>query len=301
MNGIHLTGLEGTNPLGFFAALGVQVVFEGRSEVPHLWWSDDVVPHAVVDGSISTEQIVERAMEVFPGWSQGPAIATGLEPAGDVKFKGDDITTYLDRSRNNERDARLAACLVAEGSLDNNGAAKPSDLHFTAGQMKFLKIVTEVLKGVTAEDLRDGMTGPWSYHSKLGSLMWDVADDSNYALSAGDPSKGKKLTNPGAEALAILGISRYPVFGSAGRTLTQGASGGWKRGSFTWPIWTKPASHRAVSSMLAHTTGDEPGLSQRADFYPSWGISRIMQSAIRRSDQGGYGTFGPPEVVWSRD
>lgn len=297
MTGTHLTGLEGTNPLGFFAALGVQVAFDGAAHVPRLWWSEDVVPHAVVDEAFSIEDIAVQAMEVFPAWLESPAVSPGLEPAGDVKFKEEEIVTYLNRSRNSERGARLAACLVAEGSLDNNRKAKPTDLHFTAGQMKFLKIATEVLEGVTAEDLRDGMTGPWPYQSKLGSLMWDVVDDRNYALLASDPSKSKnkKLTNPGPEALAILGLSRYPVFGSPGRTLTQGASGSWKSGLFTWPLWTKPGSLRVVDSLLAHVASD------RADLFPAWGIKRVMQSAIRRSSQGGNGTIGPPEVIWSRE
>ena len=295
MTGTHLTGLEGTNPLGFFAALGVQVAFEGTADMPRLWWSDDVVPHAVVDNSCSVEEITDRAMEVLPAWLESPAISTALEPSGDVKFKESDIATYLARSRNSEPGSRLAACLVAQGSLDNSGVAKPTDLYFTAGQQKFLKMVKDVLNGVTAEDLKIGLTGPWPYQSELSSLMWDVVDDSNYALSASDPSKGKKRTNPGAEALAILGISKYPVFGSSGRTLTQGASGSWKRGSFTWPIWSKPASHRVVASLLAH------GDSAHADLLPAWGITRVMQSAIRRSSQGGYGTFGPPEVIWSRE
>ena len=295
MTGTHLTGLEGTNPLGFFAALGVQVAFEGEAEVPRLWWSDDVVPHAVVDDSYSVEKIALQAMEVFPSWLESPAISTGLEPTGDVKFKESDIATYLTRSRSSAPGAGLAASLVAEGSLDNSGAAKPTDLYFTAGQQKFLKMVIDVLNGVTVEDLAVGLTGPWPYQSELSSLMWDVADDSNYALSASDPSNGKKLTNPGPEALAILGISKFPAFGSSGRTLTPGASGGWKRGSFTWPIWTKPVSHRVVSSLLAHDA------SAQADFLPAWGITRMMQSAIRRSSQGGYGTFGPPEVIWSRE
>lgn len=295
MTGTHLTGLEGTNPLGFFAALGVQVAFDGSTDVPRLWWSDDVVPHAVVDDSFSSEEIADRAMEVFPAWLESPAISTGLKPDGDVKFKESDIATYLAGSRHSGPGADLAACLVAQGSLDNSGVAKPTDLYFTAGQQKFLKMAIDVLSGVTVEDLAIGLTGPWPYQSELSSLMWDVADDSNYALSASDPSKGKKLTNPGPEALAILGISKYPVFGSSGRTLTQGASGGWKRGSFTWPIWTKPASHRVVASLLAHAA------SARADLLPAWGVSRVMQSAIRRSSQGGYGTFGPPEVIWSRE
>lgn len=295
MTGTHLTGLEGTNPLGFFAALGVQVVFEGSSEVPRLWWSDDVVPHAVVDDSYSVEKIANRAMEVFPAWLESPALSPGLEPAGDVKFKESDIAVYLTRSRRSALGAGLAAALVAEGSLDKSGVAKPTDLYFTAGQQKFLKMAVDILEGVTAEDLEIGLSGPWTYQSNLSSLMWDVTDDSNYALSASDPSKGKKLTNPGPEALAILGISRYPVFGSSGRTLTLGASGSWKRGSFTWPMWTKPGSHRIVPSLLTHAA------SAQSDLLPAWGITRVMQSALRRSDQGGYGTFGPPEVIWSRE
>lgn len=304
MTDTHLTGLEGTNPLGFFAALGVQVAFESTTEGPKLWWSDDVVPHAVVDGEYSIEEIAVQAIEVFPAWLESPAINTGLEPAGDVKFKEEDMRIYLSYSRRGGPGAGLPACLIAEGSLDNNGVAKPTDLYFTAGQQKFLKTALEILQGVKEEDVLRGLSGPWPYESKVKSLMWDVTDDRNYALSANDPSdqnKSPKLTNPGPEALAILGLSRFPAFASPQRTLTQGASGGWKRGSFTWPIWAKPASSRVISSLLAHTTGAQPGLSKRADLYPSWGITRVMQSAIRRSDPGGYGTFGPPEVIWSRE
>ncbi len=293
-----LTGLEGTNPLGFFAALGVQVALEDIACTPRLWWSDDVVPHALVDESISVEEIIDRVMNILPIWLESPSICTGLKPIGDVKFDPIGIRAYL---ANAGTDSCLAYCLIAEGSLDNSGVAKPTDLYFTAGQQKFLKIVEDLFRGVTAEDLRVGLIGPWSYESKLSSLMWDIGDDRNYALVASNPSKDKKLTNPGPEALAILGISRYPVFGSLNRTLTQGASGNWKYGSFAWPIWTKPASPRAVFSLLAHTTGLKGELNKRSAFYTSWGINKVIQSAIKRSDQGGYGTFGPPKVVWSCD
>ena len=301
MTGTHLTGLEGMNPLGFFAALGVQVAFAGATDIPRLWWSDDVVPHAVIDGSFSIEEIATQAMEVFPAWLESPAIATGLNPAGDVKFKKSDITTYLKNCQDSGPGAALSASLIAEGSLDNSGVAKPSDLYFTAGQQKFLKMVSDIFIGVKKNHLVEGLIGPWPYASKLSSLMWDVTDDRNYALSASDPSKSKKLTNPGPEALAILGMSCYPVFGSRGRTLTQGASGNWKRGEFTWPIWIKPGSYRAVSSLLAHTTGQLAESNKRSDSYISWGISHVMQSKVKRSSQGGYGVFSPPEVIWSCD
>ena len=38
MSDTHLTGLEGTNPLGFLAALGVQTAFTDEAQQPRLWW-----------------------------------------------------------------------------------------------------------------------------------------------------------------------------------------------------------------------------------------------------------------------
>ena len=304
MNGIHLRGLEGTNPLGFLAALGVQVAFATEDDQPHLWWSDDVVPHAVVDEAFAVDRIVFRTLEACAHWKDAPAVnpkrADGsVMPKGDeLKLKPDDIRPYLGQTRQCDWSGALGTALVAEGSLDNQGVAKPSDFYFTAGQQKFLDMARTILSKTVAEDIAVGLEGPWRYESKLPSLGWDITDDPVYALRADDPSKEKKLANPGPEALALLGLSLHPVFAGRGRTLTRGCSGNWKAGSYTWPLWRKPASLRAVKSLLAHAC-DNRGSSDRRRWYRSWGISTILRSPIRRTDQGGYGTFGPPEVVWS--
>ncbi len=298
--GTHLTGLRGTNPLSFLAALGVQVIFAGTEDEPHLWWSKGILPHAIVS-SIRTDQIAERAIGILPSWKQSPCFQTNLEPLGDVKYAPHHIRQYLEDARCSLLPSDLAHCLVAEGSLDNKGQAKPTDLYFTAGNQKFLSIATDLIQEVTVEDLLDALNGPWPYQRKLQTLMWDVEDDSNYALTANDPSKQSKLINPGVEALAILGLSHYPVFGSRNRTLTRGVSGSWKEGAFSWPMWKKPASYHAVSSLLAHTAAAGFELDRRSDNYRAWGITHVMQSAISRSAQGGYGTFRPAEVVWSCD
>ena len=306
MIGTRLTGLEGTNPLGFLAALGVQVAFASEPERPRLWWSDDVTPRAVVDGGFTIERIADRAREIFIRWKESPALnPTRLDgspmPKGDeLKLAGDDIRAYVGQARRRTPDSALIAALVAEGSLDKLGAAKPSDLYFTAGKQIFLDMARQVLAGASREDVIAGMEGPWAYGSKLPSLMWDVSDDRVYALAASDPAKEKKPTNPGPEALAILGLSLHPVFAGQDRTLTQGCSGSWKAGCYSWPLWRKPASPHAVKSLLAHAfVSDQLSLiEERRRWFHSWGIDRILRSPIRRSDQGGYGTFGPPEVVW---
>ena len=188
---------------------------------------------------------------------------------------------------------------MAEGSLDKQGVAKPSDLYFTAGQQKFLDMTRQVLGGALREDVLTGLEGPWGYESELPSLMWDVSDDRVYALAAVNPSGEDKFTNPGPEALAILGLSLHPVFAGRDRTLTQGCSGSWKEGGYySWPLWHKPASPRAVKSLLAHASHHNPEATDRHSWFQSWGISTVFRSSIRRSQQGGYGTFGPPEIAW---
>ena len=300
MEGTHLTGLEGTNPLGFLAALGVQTIFDLEAEVPRLRWSDDVIPHAMVDPRYTVERIAEHAMRVFPSWRESSALEPGLVPTGDVKFEPGTLRAYLTNNREPTPVNALATALVAEGSLDGNGVAKPTDLYFTAGRQLFLRMACEILQNVTVGDVANALSGPWPYTSELPSLMWDVTDDRIYALAAYDPASEKKLSNPGAEALALVGLARYPVFAGKNRTLTQGFSGSWKRGWYTWPLWDRPAGSGAVRSLLAHASIGPDSHDGRISWYPSWGVTVVLRAAVRRSDQGGYGTFTPPEVVWQR-
>lgn len=301
-DGTVLRGLPGDNPLGFFAALGVQVALAGQGRDQTLHWTDEPIPHPVVSVERGLEEVARAAQAVAMEWLAGPALHEAIDPK--LKFKPPQIQEYLGRGRDAGASGVLTACLLAEDSLDKSGIAKPSSLYFTAGQQKFVSMARKIISEVTEDEIVDDMTKPWSYHSKRESLMWDCVDDRLHALSAADPTKSQnpKLSNPGAEALAVIGLSRYPCFASPQGTLTQGCSGGWKRGRFVWPLWTEPATERAVRSLLAQVGAPaETKAARRAEWYRSWGISRVMESQIRRSDQGGYGTLGPPRVVWQRD
>ena len=309
MNGTRLAGLEGTNPLGFLAALGVQVAFGGEDEQTRLWWSDDITPRAVVDEVFTVERIVDQALHVVARWEKSPAVNPrrldgSVMPKGDeLKLGPSDVRNYLRSGVDDPGDHSnsLTSALVAEGSLDKQGVAKPSDLYFTAGQQKFLDMTRGILRGVTRKDILAGLTGPWDYQNELPSLGWDVVDDRVYALRATDPAPKSgpdpKRTNAGAEALAVLGLSLHPVFAGRERTLTQGCSGSWKAGHYSWPLWRRPASLHAIKSLLAHAY-DHPTAMDRRIWFRAWGVRTILRSPIRRSGQGGYGTFGPPEIAW---
>ena len=301
---IHLEGLDGTNPLGFLAALGVQVIFASESEQPRLWWTKGVAPHAVVDKNFTVDRITDQALRIFALWESSPALnpkhldGSALSRADELKLSPEDIRTYLSQVNERNPSSYLISALVAEGSLDNSHVAKPSDLYFTAGQQKFLDMARKILRGTSRSDVLEGLEGPWTYSSKLPSLMWDVNDDRVYALTANSPTREKKLTNPGPEALAIFGLTLYQVFAGRNRTLTPGCSGDWKAGYYTWPLWSKPSYLNTVKSLLAHTSLNSPKETNHQYWFNSWGITTVFKSSIRRSSQGGYGTFGPPEVVW---
>ena len=301
--GVHLTGLEGVNPLGFFAALGVQVLFADESQQPRLWWTDGVVPHAVVDDGFTIDRIVEQALRTFSKWRESPALSPGFggRAADDAKFDRDDIRRYLAYSHEGGPGSALPPALVSEGSLAVRGVAKPSALYFTSGTQSFLAMARTILTETTAEELVEGLQGPWRYTSRLPSLMWDVADDRSYALSAVKPTRENKFTNPGPEALALLGFTRHPVFASRDRVLTRGCGGRWTGASYSWPLWTRPAGYGAVGALLAQATshGTTPS-DGRSQWYRSWGVSRVLTAAIHRFGKG-YGTFRPPRTVWSRN
>lgn len=308
--GVRLDGLEGTNPLGYFAALGVQVAFALDESPPCLWWTDDVTPRAVIDADFGIGRIAERASRVFREWLHSSAMnptrndGTSMPKADSLKLSPDDLREYLGQHRVHARSRpQFPPAVVAEGSVDRGGAAKPSDLYFAAGQVVFLREARKILGQVTQDDVVADLRGPWAYHSKLPSMGWDIVDDRVYALRPDDPSKEKKQTNPGAEALAILGMSLYPVFADrkAGRdrTLTQSCSGDWKRGLFSWPLWTRPMSLNSVRSVLAQIGTDATGEQRGANWLRSCSVRQVLTSTIRRSSQGGYGSFGPPRVTWT--
>ena len=303
MSETHLKGLPGTNPLGFLAAVGIQVAYVTEPAQPRLWWSNDVLPHAVIDGSFVVDHVVEMAAKALSAWRDSPILNPGewltknedfqkdSNAADKLKLTPKGIRRYL-RECMEDPGAELVTALVADGGLDKSDSAKHSHLYFTTAQQVFLNIMRNILENASEDEIHTALTGPWEYKSTCPSLGWDVADDSNYALSATDPSKDKKLTNPGPEALAVLGLSRYPVFVYNNKTVTQGCHGMWTRATFSWPLWNKPASPAMVKSLLAQAY--EP--AGREDWLRAWSVFRILRSPIRRTN--GYGTFGPPDVIW---
>lgn len=303
-----LTGIEGSNPLGFLAALGALLAVEQcrmNREEPRLCWRNEGLWHPVIFGVDSFESLAEILLEDVRSFRDDPALNLRYEkasgkPAHDLKPPPERFRAYLDGllRRLDEGDVYAAraldyaAAFGTETAVDNNGNVKPTALHFTAGQQEFLAMVQELVEKVTAEDLIEAVRGPWSYTRPLPVLQWDATATRFYALRASDPSTDKKLGVPGADWLAFRGLAFLRVAPAGDRIVTTGCGGGWKSGHFTWPLWSVPATVDSIRSLIGTPDLIEMTAFQRA----ARGIGIVFRSDIHRTDQGGYGSFTPARV-----
>jgi hypothetical protein len=301
-----LTGLDGQNPLGYFAALGLLRVLDAqpRSESappPRLWFESDGRELAHVESPLSIDAIVEAVVADARDDSCHAALGLTYDDKGllvppeaegairDLKPSPEAARTFLDAMTRLDRPtADLAASLFSELVQDNNGNTKPTAFHFAAGQQRWLDMTRALRRGVHADHVRAALLGPWEEVIELPSMAWDSSVARNYALRATNPSTEKRGTVPGAHWLAVLGLSFFPVIVRRGRLVTTRVEGGWKDSVFTWPIWSAPASVPVVTSLL-RTDVRRLNAAERA----AMGVTRCFESAILRSDQGGYGSFTP--------
>jgi hypothetical protein len=299
---LELPALDAGNPLGFLAALGTLAIAERQwpDRDVTLGWNHSVQSHPCLRGVERVDELAEAVLEDRESWKRSPALEYPPDaPWTDVKVTPQQLRDWLQaclshRPQDGGRALTLATALVAELSLAGKAEAKPTDLHFTAGQQKFLTMARTLRDGIDHDRIIEAVQGPWRYDSTLPSFKWDVSDDRIYALSATNPADDKKRTVPGAEWLALHGLSLLPTVGQPGRTLTPGCRGQWKDGEFTWPIWTNRITADEVRSLmtLPDLAADEIPPSIRAR-----SVHRVLRSRITRSDQGGYGSFRPPRIL----
>lgn len=295
-----LPALVGTNPLGFLAALGALDVLGRCDEIerPTLRWADDLVPHAVIGGPRDLDALVAlcdrdrarwRASVLLTWEGEGPPL-TDLKPdAATLREWALAVAGALPE----RAPADLMCALVAEGAVAGKGDAKPTHLHFTAGQQRFLSMVRHLAAAVSPTDFEEALAGPWTYSSSLPTLGWDAGGERLYALRATDPAGEKRGGVPGADWLAFLGLTFFPV-ATAGTSLrTTGCDPDWKRGRLRWPLWSPSLGPRTIRSLIgASDLGAWPGPVRRAR-----GVSAVLQASIRRSNQGGYGSLGPATLL----
>jgi hypothetical protein len=303
---VALPALAGTNPLGFLAALGVLDIVARVVPEATLRWTDELVPRAVMGGTEEVDQLLDVLDSDRDRWRTSVLLTfPDGSPLPDAKPDPELLRSWLkavSQAGGSGPDADLLCALVAEGAFDGNGNAKPTHLHFTAGQQRFLEMVRTLASSVDRERLREAVCGPWRYDSPLPSLSWDGRGERIYAVRATNPSKDKRLAVPGADWLAFRGLIFYPVNRTLrGSLRTTACDNEWKHSAFRWPLWSVPCGRDAVRSLVADQTlvSHQYRHRLRPGDLAARGILAVLEAPIRRTDQGGYGSFGPADVLVS--
>jgi hypothetical protein len=299
VNEYPLTGLDGSNPLAFLAALGVLRVLTDRGHAARLRWVLAGRWAPVLAAELDREALLDLLDDDRRAWAREPALQLSYSKEGgpgetrDLKPRPADGRAWLEGLLASGSPRSLAQAFFTETAQDNNGNTKPTALHFTAGQQQFLAMALDLQADLLREDLEEALYGPWRYVRELPVFGWDATAARDYALRASNPSTDKKTGVPGADWLALMGLAFLPVSPVGDRVRTPGCSGGWKDGSFRWPLWTVPVSAPTVRSLLSLRGLEEMDEPERR----ARGIGAVYRSEIRRSDQGGYGSFRPGRVV----
>jgi hypothetical protein len=304
VNEVPLSALEGTNPLGYLAALGALDALAATRPTATLHWTGDLVPHAVVSGVHSMDDLVELLDRDRAAWVGSVMLSfhVSREPLPDVKLTGAELRRWFQfvAEKGLRPDADHLCAMLAEHAYDKNAKAKPTHLHFTAGRQQFLSMIRHLAANVGSDRLREAVQGPWRYDSPLPSLSWDSRGERIYAIRATNPSDDKRLGVPGADWLAFRGLVYYPVTRTASGSLkTTACNRAWKDSAFRWPIWAVPATRNTVRSLVADPTLVAHDARPNAAALAARGITSVYQSKIRRNDQGGYGSFSAAETLAS--
>lgn len=302
MRRIHLVGVDGSNPLGFMAALGLLRIVPGVK----LGFSDDGSFRAFIDGLDKSESDLatfisddaKAAEDESAPWrftytkaatkKQGPQEVADLKPPPQdfKKFLAICVEAWVS---GNEEAAGYAAAYGTDVAVDSKGNTKPTAFHFTAAQQTFLGAVEAIRASVTQEWVKKSLFE--GHGEKPGSnLRWDPGSERNWALMANNPSGDGTLVDAPLEWLAFRGLPLLPSFPRGTRIITTGVVGRGDDMTFTWPLWKVPASRHATRSVL------QVDWTMNAKERTARGVFAICSSAIRRTSQG-FGNFGPSSVT----
>jgi hypothetical protein len=298
MNEVILTGLDGANPLGFLAALGALNVVAADRDARLLFREDGAWRPVLYAENLDLEALLTLIEADLLDCKTEAALDLEYDGTRDLKPPPAIYRAFLEGlvaqvTPDTRRGVDWAASFASDVVVDNNGNTKPTALHFTAGQQTWLSMARALRDGVTRDQLAEALVGPWQYQGVLPVMGWDATAARDYALRASNPSFDKKSGNPGADWLAVRGLPFVGVAPRGSRVLTTGCVGEWKTGRFAWPLWSLPLDRTMVMTAIRL-----PGLRSMPDPERlARGICAVYECGIRRSDQGGYGSFTPPAAL----
>ncbi len=261
-----LTGLDGSNPLGFLAAVGTlrTITQADPATEPRMEWTAQHgtwIPALSRTRARSTEALTELL---------APALSRRSTPeldfAQDLNVSPDTFRTLATRVQREaairkRRHADFAASFGCEASLTSDRTSIQDTAFRTmsgAGHQHFLGTMRELVARTDSDHLRRSLFERWDYSDDKLGLRWDPEEDRRYALRWDNPSGDTVKTMRGANRLAMEALPLLPTAPRNGQLDTTGFCRQDRAVLLTWPIWTTALSVDVVRSVLAMSELQKP-------------------------------------------
>lgn len=295
MNENCMGALDAADPLGFMAAIGVLRVVSRDDTEAKLVWRRDGIWSAVLQTTEPLD-LIEILISDVERWRRGhPAVEFAVNAdrkAQDLKHPPDEFRKLMLSLVGDLEAADFVAAYATGVAVDGSGQTKPTSLHLTAGQQRFMDAVLDLRAAVTREDLHEALYGPWTGRVGPKDTRWRAASERSRALLSFDPSKEKGATVVGAAWLAFQAMPLFPVVPVGRRAVTTGFTGRGKSEQFIWPVWSCPLTLFEVRVLLAQPDLLELSATERQ----RRGIAQVLRSDVIRNPQG-YGNLSASQPV----
>ena len=261
-NGICLSGLDGSNPLAFLAALGTlrtlsRAVPDGNARMGWKPMAGAWRPAVTADGISSDESLIATLGDQLGRANRRASFEIGDDLSlPSTEFREHLTIAAAKACAGDREDADYLAAFGCEACTTDDGTIQDTGLRTMGGggHQHFLKFFRDIVAQTGLDHIRRALLQDWDYadDGRGLNLRWDPADDRRYAMRWDDPSGDPIKTMRGANRLAIEALPLLPTMPTESGLATTCFKGSGARNTFfTWPIWDRPLSIDVVRSVLA--------------------------------------------------
>lgn len=310
--GLVLTGLDGSNPLAFLAAIGTlrALTLASAHDSVRMGWRQSGGawrPVVVAGEDMDEELLLNRLCDHLNVMRDHPALTRwnnlGVRPE---EFRAYALDAFGRATMADRIWADFAAgfgCEAATTRDSKKGVVVEDTALRTmsgAGHQDFLGFMRSIIASTSRELVRKALFSEWLYDDPVtnSTLRWDPADDVRHALQwrnpSGDPARKTNGTVLGANRVAIEGLPAFPTAPVGSRLETTAFTGSGRRGTFlTWPIWGPGIGLDTCRSLLA--LEELQSEVRNPELLRALGVVAVYRS--QRITEGKYRSFTPARAI----
>jgi len=301
-DGLLLRGLDGSNPLGFLAALGTLQIAQKADcsrRIAMKWEAYGVRYSPRLIGSVSSEsELVAMLSANLPKMAGSPWDLSKKLPFESERLNEVARSSAGSASMKDREEVDAISSLGSEVLVDDTGQFADTLLRMvrsgdSAGQ-GMLDYAQKIRANTSDDDLHHALFEQWHYAASGSSLRWDPAEARDYALLASDPSKDGALSVIGANRLALEAMVFFTTCPVQGKLATVGFHQFASGTAMTWPLWTVPLTFRLIHSLLTLVCLAAP--QPPAEELKPRGVAVVFRSQRFKPNQY-YSNFTPARAV----